>query len=155
MPSYILFDAARRELRLKCALCRKVVLLSTSARLTSAQTILPDPALVIQQHYSERGLMHGACERWFGESQDFYVKDLTRTLRTRKFSWPDSDDDEGYEYYIRCTLCGSEEGYSGPTEVGHDAFCEICEHPLSQHEIIVAAVFADPNTGEFDIPRFT
>jgi hypothetical protein len=155
MPSYILFVPARHELRLRCALCEKVVVLSNSARLTPSGEILPDPAAAIRQHYADRTLVRGACEHWFGESQDFFVKHLPPTRRTLKFSWPDPEEEEDYECYIRCTLCGAEEGYSGPTEVGLKGKCETCEHPLFQHEIIVSALFGEPDTLSIEIPRFT
>lgn len=153
MPSYVIFDSARRDLHLRCAPCGKVVVLSTSSELTSGG-IRPDPALAIRQHYRHGHLAKAGCEKWFGEPQDFYVKDLARKVPTRKFSWPDPDEEEDYEYYIRCTLCGAEEGYSGTTEVGLKGMCEICNHPFFQHDIIVSALYAEPSTGEFEIPRF-
>ena len=154
MPSYILFNPMRHELRLRCARCHKDVILSTSARLTPTGELAPDPSMAIRQHYVLSPFVHAKCENWFGETQDFYVKDVTRHLPTRKFSWPDSEDEEDYEYFVRCGVCGTEEGYSGTIDVGSSRNCEICEHPLIQHEIIVSTIFADPETGEFEIPRF-
>lgn len=153
MASYILFDPARHELRLKCSLCGEVTVLATTANI-DANSITPDPALLVSHHYRGDRLGRGRCRTWYEETQDFYVKDLSRTLKTRKFSWPNEDDEEDYEYYIHCSVCGEEEGYSGSTDVGADKFCEICDHPLVRHTITVSAGWADPDTGAIDLPRF-
>jgi hypothetical protein len=153
MPSYILFLADRRELRLKCSLCGNAVLLTTAAHVVDGQ-VKPDPELLVAHHYRGDHLAKGRCPKWNGESQDFYVKDPTRKLKTRKFSWPKSDEEEDYEYFIHCSACGAEEGYSGPTDVGPEKMCEICDHPLVKHEIMTSAAYGDPVTGEFALPQF-
>jgi hypothetical protein len=154
MPSYILFDEARRLLQLRCSACHTTVVLSTSARLTPSGQILPNPIDAIRQHYV-RSPLSPRCKGWAGETQTFCVKDVTRKLRTHKFSWPNPEEEDDFEYYMRCTVCSLEEGYSGPTHVGMRKSCGVCEHPLFQHTIIVATIFADPQTAQFETPHFT
>jgi hypothetical protein len=64
------------------------------------------------------------------------------------------EESDDTEYLIRCTVCGLDEDYSGPTIVG-DTICpnEECGHPLARHTISVSAIYPDEH-GNFEHPRF-